>query len=195
MSEILRPNATGDETSIPYQYPDSGEHWDKVGEEVLDDNTYVGTSSYANYLRDLYKLPVHSDGLGTINSITIYFRIRGTVDSYPGWGAPVQKSGTTVTDGTLKTQGTSWATKSQTYTVNPATGVAYTWGEIDTLQIGVGLKVGLNGKSMYCSQVSVGIDYTPIAARVQEAARNLLSVMGQEPVRVLEKKRKGCVAI
>jgi len=41
-TEILRPNAAGDETTIASQYPDSGAHWDKVDEETPDnDTTYV----------------------------------------------------------------------------------------------------------------------------------------------------------
>jgi hypothetical protein len=44
LSTVLRPNATGDETGIPYQYPDTGAHWEKVDEATADDSsTYVKT--------------------------------------------------------------------------------------------------------------------------------------------------------
>ena len=39
---ILRPAGTGDETDVKYQYPDTGEHWDKVDEATSDnESTYV----------------------------------------------------------------------------------------------------------------------------------------------------------
>jgi len=73
-TETLRPNAAGDETSISSQYPVSGVHWDKVDEAIADDSaTYVYTTS-TSYQRDLYDIPAHT-GSGTINSVTIYFRL------------------------------------------------------------------------------------------------------------------------
>lgn len=75
-TEILRPNAAGDETNIPSQYPPSEEHWDKVDDETPDDwGTYVCTTGDA-YKRDLYNLPAPS-GSGTINKVTVYFRFSG----------------------------------------------------------------------------------------------------------------------
>src|SRR4030042_3619019 len=41
-TETLRPNAAGDETSLGYQSPEAGYHWDKVDEAVADeDSTHV----------------------------------------------------------------------------------------------------------------------------------------------------------
>ena len=160
--EILRPNAAGDETSITSHYPYSGEHWDKVDEETPDDDsTYICTYS-SSYQRDLYNLPSPT-GSGTINSITIYFRIYAAAGT--GYGKPSQKSGATVTDGDEQTQGNTWATKSQTYTTNPATGNPYTWDEIGALQVGVSLKQTSGGTATRCTQVYVEIDYTPVVAK------------------------------
>ena len=39
--ETLRPNAPGTYTQVPSQIPDSGAHWDKVDEAVVDYNTTV----------------------------------------------------------------------------------------------------------------------------------------------------------
>ena len=38
-TEILRPNAAGDETNLYIQLPNEGEHWDKVDEVTPDENT------------------------------------------------------------------------------------------------------------------------------------------------------------
>ena len=77
-TEILRPNSAGDETNIPYQSPDTGEHWDKVDDITPDDDLtalYCGNGTY----RDLYNLPNHSVGSGTINKITVYIRCNTNV--------------------------------------------------------------------------------------------------------------------
>jgi hypothetical protein len=159
--ETLRPNAAGDETSLS-QYPASTYHWDKVDEATADDNTTYVYTTAASYQRDLYNLPAHSVGSGTINSITIYFRIAINYSGTTVYAKPSQKSGTTVTDGTevTRTGAITYLTYSQTYTTNPATGVAYTWDEIDALQIGVCLKSGIYGISARCTQVYVEVDYT-----------------------------------
>lgn len=154
--ETLRPNGIGDETSIPYQEPSSGAHWEKVDEASADENATYIRSDTTEHARDLFILPAHSVGSGTINSVTIYYRMRCW--SGAAYGKPSQKSGITVTDGGEQSFPASFATKSQTYTENPATSSAYTWGEIDDLQIGVTLKQLTN--SALCTQVYVEVDYT-----------------------------------
>ncbi len=162
-TEILRPNAAGDSTQLT-KYPDSGANWDKVDEAVADDDTTYVKAVSTSYLRDLYNLPAHSVGSGTINSITIYFCIATALSNKTAYAKPSQKSGTTVTDGTevSKTGVTTYETFSQTYTTNPATGAAYTWDEIDALQIGLQLKISSTAGSSAakCTQVYVEVDYT-----------------------------------
>ena len=154
--ETLRPNAAGDETSIPYQSPASTAHWDKVDEAVADDSTtflYEGTSTH----RDLYNLPA-SSGSGTINFIKIYIRCEssGEVlrDAYPSL-----KSGSTVTDGTKIDLTSSWVTYSEQWSINPDDSAAWEWADIDALQIGVKLTGG-RGDTASCTQVYVEVDYT-----------------------------------
>jgi hypothetical protein len=71
--ETLRPNAAGDETNIPTQYPATGYHWDKVDDVTSDDGSTFIVTGLKSYKRDLYNLPAHS-GSGTINKITVYVR-------------------------------------------------------------------------------------------------------------------------
>ena len=157
-TEILRPNAAGDETDIPAQTPSSTSHYDKVDEAVSDGSTTTVSTSSGSYLRDLYDLPNHS-GKGTINSVTIYFNMSANDGNY--YVKPSQKSGSTVTDGTeiirYEDHG-SYTLESQTYILNPATSSAYTWEEIDALQIGISIRNGDEGTR--CTQVYVEIDYT-----------------------------------
>jgi hypothetical protein len=159
--EILRPSGAGSETSIGAQYPNSTSHWDKVDDVTPDDSTtYVETSS-ATYVRDLYAMQNHSVGEGIIDSVTIYFRIiLSDFSPHIVYAKPSQKSGATVTDGTEVSQGNTgitWQTHSQKYTTNPATSAAYTWAEIDSLEVGVSLKT--DGAYGLCTQVYIGVAY------------------------------------
>jgi len=159
-TEILRPNAAGDETSIPVQYPAEDEHWDKVDETTADeDSTYVKHDSPAGYLRDLYNIPF-SSGSGTINKVTVYFRCRYKVGG-SGYAKASIKSDSTVTDGTEESLTSSYVTYSQEWTNNPADSLAWEWAEIDALQIGVNFKSAGAGADSRCTQVYVEVDYTP----------------------------------
>ena len=172
----LRPNGAGDETSIPGQTPDSTYHWDKVDEASTDEDTTYLRGYNATYDRDLYALPNHTTETGRIDSVTIYFRIRCSSGTATAYAEPSQKSGTTITDGTEQSQyGSNWVTESQTYTTNPATGNAYTWAEIDALQIGVRLQ---SSSTAWCTQVYAEVNYTIIVVPTvtTQAATDLTSV-------------------
>lgn len=163
--ETLRPNAAGDETSIPSQYPDSGSHYDKVDEELADnDLTYVGlTMGRKEWFRDLYNLPV-SSGSGGINKIKVYFRCKNTLGDYPAYfkARASVKSGTTVADGDVEgLRLTSYSDFSMEWATNPDDGKAWEWSDIDGLQIGVSLYADAYPTETRCTQVYVEIDYTP----------------------------------
>jgi hypothetical protein len=179
-TEILRPNAPGDETSITSQAPASGAHWDKVDDESPDETStciFQGTSSYE---RDLYNIPNHSVGSGIINSIRIYFRFRSILSGHTAYAKPSQKSGDTITDGDEKTESNGvYTTFSQEYITNPATGNPWTWDEIDALQIGASIK-GTHPYVVYLTQVYVEIDYTEVPEI--ENTPSLWEVNGEDPV-------------
>ena len=158
---ILRPNAAGSETNIGYQYPESGEHWDKVDEETADDgSTYIAPTVATSYSQDLYALPNPSLS-GTINKITIYFRIQG-VGYYMHKAKPLLKTyGTTYygVEVNLGDDASPWANHSQEWTTNPSTTSAWTWDEINALEIGIALYKYYAGITQ-CTQVYVEIEYT-----------------------------------
>ena len=163
---VLRPNAAGDETAIPIQYPASGAHWDKVDDVTPDeDATYVGTSddSSTAVYRDLYNLPAVS-GSVAINFITVYARARRSVagSSY-ALGLDIRIGGITYSSG-MKTINDSYADNSQVWETNPNTGAPWTWDDIDSLQIGCRLRTGDGAQPLYtrCTQVWVEIAPVPI---------------------------------
>jgi len=163
--ETLRPNAAGDESNINSQYPydeDQTLHWNKVDEVNQDgDSTFVVDAS-STYYRDLYALPSHS-GSGTINSVTVHAYCR--VDDPPDVASlkVVCKTGGVVYEGSDEILTESFALYSKQWTNNPGGG-AWTWEQIDALQIGIALKSSHTeaGWSSRCTQVYVVVNYTPI---------------------------------
>jgi len=160
--EILRPDGPGLLTNIPYTYSstvgDIMRNYLMVDEDVPDDgDTLVGTDNYVmGWARDLYSIQNHTGGHGNVDSVTVYIRSRHE-NNYP--------KALLMTYGTIYEQSlgssTTWATHSYTWTVNPFTGNAWTWDEIDDLQIGVALMDTSPSLSIeQCTQVYAEITYT-----------------------------------
>jgi len=167
--ETLRPNAPGDECSIPFEKGAAcPNHYQNVDEVSPDDSgTYVRLKTpYDTWKRDLYSLPA-SSGSGTINFIKIYFRCC-RYENYVAYAKPSLKSNSTVTDGTqiLPPRDQGWTTYSEQWNTNPANGQPWgsDWSVIDTLQIGVSL-YSLEPEPVYCTQVYLEVDYTAVTEK------------------------------
>jgi len=155
-TEILRPNAPGDVTNIESQYPSSGAHWDKVDESTADTTTYV-YSAVGSFRSDLYNLPNHT-GSGTINFVKFYYRGRCKnvgciVCGYLKTNNNANSTGSCI-------QIATWTTNSRQYDTNPVTGLAWTWAEIDALQIGGYIGGADDARAAQLTQAYVEIDYT-----------------------------------
>ncbi len=165
-TEILRPNGAGSGAAIPDQYPDSGEHWDKVDEATPDeDATYVACGYKGGYPRDLYALPQHT-GVGSISSVTVY--CRGKCSNTPTRDSLriyILTSGTEYYE--AKTVTTGYAGYSKQWTASPYTGNSWTWDEIDALEAGVALRSGDadNYWATRCTQVWVVVDYSDVTPK------------------------------
>jgi hypothetical protein len=160
-TETLQPNAAGDGTLIANVFG-ATTHWEAINESIANDNTnYVYTSS-SSYQRDLYNLPNHS-GLGTINSVTVYFRFETSNSFDTAYAKAAIKTHGTVYSGTEQSEGSGvYVTRSYTWTNNPYTGASWSWTEIDDLQAGLELKhTGFYGGVSRCTQVYVEVDNTP----------------------------------
>ena len=171
-TETLRPNATGDECAIDAQTGCSAcnGHFECVDEASSDGNTTRIQTLSATYLRDLYNVEASGVGAGDIASITVYVvcygagtpaepSIKIAIKSGTGAGAPDtvdESSAIVAVDG-------SWREDSNQWAINPATSAAWTWDEIDKLQIGVALRESAASSGDYtaCTQVYVEVDYTP----------------------------------
>ncbi len=167
--ETLRPSVGGDETTLNYfdgssHPPDVLHNFEQVDETEGDgSSTFVANDDSESYYRDLYNLPA-SSGSGTINKITVYFSCYGEISGT--FGKASIKSNSTITDGTEHALTTAFYTFSQEWELNPAPpGTnAWTWDDIDALQIGVALQATLAKTTWYsalCTQVYVEVDSSP----------------------------------
>jgi len=140
-SEILRPNAVGDicgGSQVGEACPD---HWKNVDELETDEDTAYVYGAASGYQEDLYNLPNHSVGLGRIEKINVWARLKAGIGAIEQKSAKIEiKTGalTQVRDEFEVTH--DWTDYKETWTTNPDTGNPWTWAEIDALQIGVRLR-------------------------------------------------------
>jgi hypothetical protein len=169
-TEILRPNAAGDECTITYEDGATcPNHYQNVDEATPDEDATRVKEGGQIYHRDLYNLSDHSTGSGTINSVTVYTRCRVGAATINQASLKIAiKSGSTVSESPAITmaQASVYQNDSYQWTTDPNTGSAWTWAAIDALQAGVSLKAcdsadgGGPGRTS-CTQVYVEVDYTP----------------------------------
>ena len=172
-TETLRPNAAG-----TYSQADPvGEvsNYLCVDEEVADDDsTYVETSGGATEI-DTYNIPDHSEGYGTISSVTVYVRCRATTTADLHAAETAIRTQGSDYFGTYTLLPTSYTDYSTTYNVNPNTTNAWTWDEIDALEIGVRLYDNDDGE-VRCTQVYVEVDYAAPALSGNVPTGNLFDI-------------------
>jgi hypothetical protein len=157
-TEILRPNAPGDQTSILHQT--ANPHWAAVDETSHDGNAtciYVSNADALTSFRDLYNLPDCALS-GSINSVKVYCTI-----SAANLASQIAKTAIKTNGSIFESYefypGTSYTTESYTWNINPSTGLAWTWSEINNLQAGVTLTKGSPPEYIYCTQVYVEVNY------------------------------------
>lgn len=163
---IYRPNAVGDATDIKYQYPASGDHWDKVGEETSDgDSTYIYTPT-TSWEDDLYNTANHSTqtASGDINYVEVFMVSRVSANATQPSAHVLIKTNGVSYNGTSENLTISYATYSYQWSLNPSTNTTWTWNEIDNLQIGVGMRKAGVGIDSLCTQVytEVSFDAPPL---------------------------------
>ena len=161
-AEIFRPDGDGDETDIDTIEPTTPTtHWDKVSEESSDsDGTYVATDSNV-WQEDLYNINNHSTQTagGTINYVKVYMVSRVTANATQSNAYIHIKTNGAEYNGTEETLTTDYATYSYQWDDNPQTSAAWTWDEIDALQIGVGLRRPAVSEYAQCTQVYVEVNF------------------------------------
>ena len=169
----LRPNATvanpstHASTVVSFSlYPNTGESAYEDIDEVIsdDDTTYLQASNTHNQSGVDLGLPNHTTETGTINSVKVYGIVRNTnarFDKTVIFGVYI---GSTYSDSNPEYIGsTSYVSKSATWTTNPDTEIAWTWDNIDDLQVVLQISFGALGRGGEgygrCTQLYVEVDY------------------------------------
>jgi hypothetical protein len=153
-SETLRPSAPGTWTELTGS--GCGQNWQCTAEEDSDDDATYVRGSGNSYRRDAYALQNPSTSSGTIDSVVVSARCRGT-----GGGQRIRTllavGGSDVRYGSsVNLSSTSYYdVYSTTYTNNPSTTSAWTWADIISLQAGVSIR-----RQARCTQVWVEVFYT-----------------------------------
>ncbi len=161
-TETLRPSGTGSFTQLDRVGDDA--NWKCVDEAGAHDGltTYVYSHSGLSSSMDTYATEDRTTGTGTINSVTVHYVISKTGDTPTLAGAALIRTHSTVYWGTFYDATLSWVEHTHTWTDNPFTSSAWTWQEVDDLEIGVELDIGTQeDDDVRCTQVWVVVDYTP----------------------------------
>jgi len=162
--QTLRPSSAGDETNLT---PVGATYnWDCVDDLTPDDDTtrvYENGGISAQWLRDLYNLQ-NSAADGTIVRVEVHARIKNQ-------GYIALKTGSTVYESDLFSYGADiWGNAFWEWDKNPETGLAWTWTQIDSLQVGVKLC------GTYSSQKGGGIAHESACTQIYIIAATVVVV-------------------
>jgi hypothetical protein len=162
-SLILRPNAAGTTTGLSVN---AGSNYAAVSETSSDgDTSYVyttSTTSGANAPRDTYSVPSTTLSGFTIQSITVHIVAKDQSNTYGGYARPYLRIGSTgYYPSSYNALTTSYVEYTNTWATNPNTSAAWTWANINSLEIGVQMYSASYSYYARCTQVWVEITYAP----------------------------------
>jgi len=163
----LRPNANGSITELE-RYPTSqNANYKCVDETVANDSDYVKWKG-SSWKKDTYNLPNHTDQSGMIHEVTVYARCaRVGSMTYPITNSSakivIRSGGSYYYGSEFKPPYSpgppvSYTNYNYIWKINPATGNAWTWNDIDNLQAGIAF-IGTEGSSE-CTHLYVVVNYT-----------------------------------
>ncbi len=159
-AETLRPDGAGNYTQCD-AVGDTANYLCADEAVADDDTTYVETVDGATEI-DTYSIADHSAGSGTINSVTVHVRSRGTTTADLHAAETVIRTNGTDYFGTNTLLPLTYTDLSTAYTTNPFTSSAWTWTEVDALEAGVRHYDQGDG-DVRTTQVYVEVSYGDIA--------------------------------
>jgi len=157
-TEILRPNAAGDYTNWEYQYPASGDYWDKI-DEVTPDNysTHISTAS-KSIIKEAFGLQNTSiSGEVFINNVRLYYCCHGHATPYQAFAyfRPALRLSGVEENGDWECFEEVWETRNQI--VARPSGGSWQLADLNDLQIVM---------SAYCSYFTDSCNMTQFYAEV-----------------------------
>lgn len=158
---ILRPNQNGD--LIELTRGGAGSYnYDQVDEVTADDGTTFNYIGGGTSRTDRYYLPDHTTESGDITSVVLRTRMQKSGNYNGCSGTPQIKTGGTVYNGTGRALVYNvWTDYDDTWALNPKTGVAWTWSDIDAIQIGVNLYDQYASHAPRITQIYLIVNYSP----------------------------------
>jgi len=174
--EMLWVIGDGDETNIPNQWPNTGEHSEKVAESSPDDETTYVYSNKKKYKTDLYDLSELGLYDIEITSLTVGFRFSGGAGATGYASAAVKTSGGTFAGAEESQFGPVFVTRSYRWDTNPDTGAAWTVDEINELQAGARIKTDDKDAAVRLTQVTATVGYREIIIEGDTPTGSLFTV-------------------
>lgn len=174
---LLYPESAGAETAL---YPSVGSNWDCVDETPISYGDYVHCAGVYTWLRDLYNLS-YTEGGGAITQVTVWVNAKADGTAFPrddGAMYLAVKSGSVVGTSAYNIglpQGGNPAYYAYTWLTNPATGVAWTWSDISSLQAGVALRSesAVQGINVFVYQLYVEVTSSVAPVFVTQTASSV----------------------
>jgi len=166
----IRPD--GDSTVELSIYPTSPTtHYDKVDEASQNGNTDYVYASYPDNKKDIFTFQDTSLYGYLVNII-----LRAYIWCYPGfYDAYLIVNG--IQGNALGDSGGDYALYSWTHTTNPATGLPWTWEEINSILAGVRGYVSLNSPAQTrCTQIYIDVNYNDWTLTFTPPGDNILTV-------------------
>lgn len=156
-TETLAPNGAGSETNITTLFG-AATHW-QANLTNNGNTSYVDTSE-DDYEDDLYATTNSGIGAGVIVSVVVHIVAERVDVAFAAEGETRLRTNGMTYSGAENNLANAYTDYSTTYANNPQTTVAWTWAEVDAMEIGVSLK-SLNGTGR-CTQVYAVVTYYPV---------------------------------
>ncbi|UCG00915.1 MAG: hypothetical protein JSW11_15015 [Candidatus Heimdallarchaeota archaeon] len=157
---VLKPVSNGTKSEIPSENPVGGIHWQLVS-DINDSSYIIEDYSTATSYTETYQSQNISGISGTINSVSLYIRVRTSIAFTNARAWTVLRTYDKEYVGPLNEPLTSWNNYSTKYLINPNTSVNWTWDEVNTMEIGVMLRaLPQQDRECWCSEVWAEVNYT-----------------------------------
>lgn len=163
---IIRPTSDVGGAGILKPQPSSpATFYDKVNEVTPDNTNYISQNQSNLSYRD-FGMADLTGYSGNISNVRVYMRVQAIATQ----GGPYTMSyqsrvnltdkGTNINKNTVPVGQNNWETNYQDWAVNPSTGLAFTWADINNLVVGFKTSANNNKCTQYLTQVYAEITYT-----------------------------------